>query len=159
MARKVVVTSLHIDYHGETNLTLTYEGHSQTARFEQEEMKPLDALKYGLCLLFASDWKEEGLIRRMHITELVIKYDITISKEAELAAIQLNNGFKELFREFPGSVGSKEDRVDALIQALVADINTRALHKHQHGDSWTLEDCKKGADLGRSVINQLKELL
>ncbi|ATA65694.1 hypothetical protein 2050HW_00359 [Serratia phage vB_SmaM_ 2050HW] len=158
MARKVEVTSLTDDA-GELALTLTYEGHSETARFTTEELKPLDGLKYALCLLFADDWKEEGFIRRMHITELVIKYDITISKEAELAAIQLNNGFKELFREFPGSVGSKEDRVDALIQAMVADINTRALHNHQHGDPWTLEDCKKGADLGRKVAFQLKELL
>ncbi|UCR74623.1 hypothetical protein [Serratia phage BUCT660] len=158
MARKVEVTSLTDDA-GELALTLTYERHSETARFTTEELKPLDGLKYALCLLFADDWKEEGFIRRMSSDEIKIKYDITISKEADLAATQLNNGFKDLFREFPGTSTTKEDRITALVQSLLSDINTRALHKHQNGDSWTLEDCKKGADLGRSVINQLKELL
>ena len=35
-------------------------------------------------------------------------------------------------------------KIDKLIHTLVADINTLALHKSQNGDSWTMQDCKKG---------------
>jgi hypothetical protein len=48
-------------------------------------------------------------------------------------------------------------RIEALIQQLVADINTRALRKFQNGEAWTMEDCKRGADLGRATVKILIE--
>lgn len=48
-------------------------------------------------------------------------------------------------------------KIDALIKQLVADINTRALRKFQNGEAWTMEDCKRGADLGRQVVKILTE--
>lgn len=46
-------------------------------------------------------------------------------------------------------------KIDALIHHLVADINTRALRKSQNGEAWTMEDCKKGAELGREIAKIL----
>lgn len=48
-------------------------------------------------------------------------------------------------------------KIEALIQQLVADINTRALRKSQNGEAWTMEDCKRGADLGRAAVKILTE--
>ena len=52
-----------------------------------------------------------------------------------------------------------EQEINDLIMGLVKDINTRALHKYQNGEAWTMADCKKGADLGREVIKALNEKL
>lgn len=52
-----------------------------------------------------------------------------------------------------------EQELNDLIMGLVKDINTRALHKYQSGDSWTMADCKRGADHGRHVIRILNEKL
>lgn len=52
-----------------------------------------------------------------------------------------------------------EQELNDLIMGLVKDINTRALHKYQSGDSWTMADCKRGADHGRHVIRVLNEKL
>lgn len=46
-------------------------------------------------------------------------------------------------------------KIDKLIHTLVADINTRALRKSQNSDSWTMQDCKKGAELGREIAKIL----
>lgn len=48
-------------------------------------------------------------------------------------------------------------KIDALILQLVQDINTRALRKSQNGELWTMEDCKKGADLGRAIAKEIGE--
>lgn len=52
-----------------------------------------------------------------------------------------------------------EQEINDLIMGLVKDINTRALHKYQVGGSWTMADCKLGADHGRYVIRVLNEKL
>ncbi|EEU1769182.1 hypothetical protein E4L33_004964 [Escherichia coli] len=46
-------------------------------------------------------------------------------------------------------------KIDKLIHTLVADINTLALRKSQNGESWTMQDCKKGAELGREIAKIL----
>lgn len=46
-------------------------------------------------------------------------------------------------------------KIDKLIHTLVADINTRALRKSQIGEAWTMQDCKKGAELGREIAKIL----
>ena len=53
----------------------------------------------------------------------------------------------------------REQEINDLIMGLVKDINTRALHKYQVGGSWTMADCKLGADHGRYVIRVLNEKL
>ena len=50
-----------------------------------------------------------------------------------------------------------EQEINDLIMNLVKDINTRALHKYQNGEAWTIADCKKGADHGREVIKTFNE--
>lgn len=159
MTNKVEVVSLHQDYHGRNNLTLVHESNRIVVSAKEDEMKPMDLLKYGLCLLFGNDRKEEVAICRMSIDELKIKYDIRIHIDVSLTATQWDDEFKYMTLNFPGIDETKEQRVTELVQALLSDINTRALHKHQQGDSWTIDDCKKGADLGRSVIEQIKALM
>lgn len=159
MNNKVELVSLHQDYHGRINLTMVHESNRIVVSAKEDGMKPMDLLKYGLCLLFGADRKEEVAICRMSITDLKIKYDIRIHSAVSLTAIQWDDEFKYMLLNFPGIDATKEDRVTDLIQALLSDINTRALHKHLQGDSWTIDDCKKGADLGRSVIEQIKALM
>lgn len=48
-------------------------------------------------------------------------------------------------------------KIEALIQQLVADINTRALSKSRNGEAWTVADCKRGADFGRAAVKILIE--
>lgn len=52
-----------------------------------------------------------------------------------------------------------EQEINDLIMNLVKDINTRALHKYQNDEAWTIADCKKGADHGREVIKTFNEKL
>lgn len=49
----------------------------------------------------------------------------------------------------------EQGKINVLIRHLVSDINTRALRKSQNGELWTMEDCKKGADLGREIAKIL----
>lgn len=52
-----------------------------------------------------------------------------------------------------------EQELNDLIMNLVKDINTRALHKYQNNEAWTMSDCKRGANHGREVIRILNEKL
>lgn len=92
----------HLDVY---EIVLSHNGEEQIGQFFVDDCVPLDALKETLAKLVCDDWKQEMALRRLTLDQLKEKYDIFISKRADLEARQWNNEFKTLFSEFPGSAG------------------------------------------------------